>query len=550
MKIVVFTTDVTPLAGLPTSGTALRTYGLIQGLKAHGHEVITSVPKSALGNLLRSVDRVSLDSKTQAEIDLLERCAFDGSNQGALISEFSPDAILCGHWPAMTLQTKPSQAVIIDLAGPHLLERHYQGSANQLGAIMAKVGVVGAADYYIVSGPRQRLYFLSFLLRAQVPNAEKRIVTIPMPLDPHVPSRTQFSGDPNDFPRFVFGGVFLPWQDPSAALEQVAASVLQRNKGSLTLIGGAHPNYPIKEGVYAKLFQELGKNPRVVTKPLLPYAQFLDELSQADVAVDLMKWNLERELAMTIRSTTYLWAGVPVIYNDYADLGELIRRYDAGWCVSPSDRTQLAEVVERIVSDPALVMQKSANASRLARELFAWDRAVEPLLPFLSVSDRGKLRETDIIVDFPDSASFPLVDGTPVEQYFVCRIDGLSRVECRIATHGRSVASPVTFSLYEVPDGQPAAASAQNKRFLIAQKMAAPDSIVNNEWFALDVEPLRDSGGKTFLLRIESSSTTEASSASPWAVKGSPYPLIGFYYGSKPQEHAALCLRTTCQGAA
>ncbi len=546
MKIVVFTTDVTPLAGLPTSGTALRTFGLIQGLKAHGHEVITSVPKSALGSTLKNIDRASLDRTIQAEIDTLERCAFDGANQGALISEFAPDAILCGHWPAMTLQTKPSQAVIIDLAGPHLLERHYQGSPNQLGAIMAKMGVVGAADYYIVSGPRQRLYFLSFLLRAQVPNAEKRIVTIPMPLDPNVPSRTAYAGPENDFPRFVFGGVFLPWQDPSAALEQVAASVLERNKGSLTLIGGAHPNYPIKEGVYAKLFQELGKNPRVVTKPLLPYAQFLNELSQADVAVDLMKWNLERELAMTIRSTTYLWAGVPVIYNDYADLGELIRRYDAGWCVSPSNREQLASVIDSIVDDPAMVQRKSENASRLARELFSWDRAVEPLLPFLSVSDRGKLRETDIIVDFPDSASFPLVDGAPVEQYFVCRIDGLSRVECRIATHGRKVSAPLTFSLYEVPGGE----SGSSRRYLIAQKMAAADAIVNNEWFALDVEPLRDSGGKTFLLRIESQSTAESESASPWAVKGSPYPLIGFYYGAKPQEHAALCLRTTCQGAA
>jgi hypothetical protein len=147
MKFLVFTTDLIPLAGLPTSGTALRTFGLIQGLRAHGHEVVVSVPHSAAEGFKKNTDVASLSEAVQAEFKALLDLSFDVSNQPGIVSSISPDAVICGHWPAMTLSRKPSQAVILDLAGPHMLERHYQGMPNQAGAVLGILSAMAHADY-------------------------------------------------------------------------------------------------------------------------------------------------------------------------------------------------------------------------------------------------------------------------------------------------------------------------------------------------------------------------------------------------------------------
>ncbi len=548
MRILVFTTDVIPLAGLPTSGTALRTFGLIQGLRSHGHEVIVSVPRSAIQGLKKSADPKSFDAETRAIYEELRRTAFDSSNQNKLISEISPDAIICGHWPAMTLTTKPSQALIIDLAGPHMLERHYQEAPNQEGAILAKLTCLGNADHFIVSGPKQRLYFLSYLLRAGIRNPEQRIVEITMPLEPEQPSR--LPSNPELFPHFVFGGVFLPWQNPVFGLRTLSERLKKEDKGKLSLIGGKHPNYKLKEGVYTKVFKELSENPRVETKPMLPYAEFIENLRGFDVAIDLMSWNLERELAVTIRSTTYLWAGVPIIYNDYADLASLITEYDAGWCIPPDDEARLNETLTAIYQNPEMVAEKSRNALRLAKERFSWDKAVEPLLNYLVAPEFKRLRETDIIYDFPDSAEMPASKRKPIEQYFQCRVNGLSRVECRMATHNRTIDSALKVELFRVDaeysdSGKLIYSGPKN---LVHEEQIDGAALKNNEWLAFDFDPQSDSAGKTYVFRMEGESASADGSVSPWAVKGTPYPLLGLFYDGDEVPHASLCFRTTCAG--
>lgn len=535
MRILVFTTDVIPLPGLPTSGTAMRTWGLAQGLKSHGHEIVFSVPKSAIAGLERSTDLGTLPAAVRQEIGELRRLAFDPSNQSAVVSEVGPDAILCGHWPAVMFQTKPSQAVILDLAGPHLLERHYQGTPNHSAAVVGKLHAIAKADSYIVSGPKQRLYFLSFMLRAGVHDADKRISTITMPLPPNPQARAREAS--NAYPRFFFGGVFLPWQDPSWALEQVVSEVEQRHQGGLLLVGGSHPNYPIKSGIYDRLFQRLDRTAVVERKPMLPYERFLDELDRADVAIDVMKWNLERELAITIRTTSFLWSGVPVIYNNYADLSELIERYDAGWTVAPGDDRKLKGVFEEIYSDRSAVAKKSANALRLAADVFAWDRAVAPLLSRLQPQSRESARETDIILDFPDDAGLAITAASPIEQRFLARLDGLSRIECRMATHGRVPRKPLTATVFRVRDAS---------RELVHRTDAAPSSIRNNDWLTLDLPVLPDSAGQEFVLRFESQETDPEFAVCPWAVKGQPFPLLGVQRGVDALPYTSLCLRTTC----
>lgn len=548
MKFIIFTTDVIPIAGLPTSGTALRSWGLGQGLIANGHQVVYSVPSTALASLKKSISKQGIsDLSLVSIVKDLEANAFNPKNQARIIADHNPDAVICGHWPAMMLGHKPRVPLIIDLAGPHMLERHYQGTADAQNGIAAKLAVISTADYFIVSGRSQRLYFLSYLLRAEVPAAEKRIVTIPMPLDPAIVKRSiQYA--PGEFPKFIFGGVFLPWQDPTPGLNGVVEELDKRNRGSLQLIGGQHPNYPIAAGVYEKLFANLKKNPRVSCEPMLPYDAFLQKVLTADVAVDLMSWNLERQLALTIRSTSYLAAGLPVIYNDFADLSALIREYDAGWTVDPKDKSQLAAVFEEIYSDPEAVYAKAKNAKRLALDNFCWDTSISELLNVIDRPVSGRLRETDLIIDYPDSADLEITAQRPIKQFFCSRLSGLSRVEVRIATHGRNRFKPLTLELFEVDNHSPSARTLKtdNKSVSRARMHVQASSIQNNDWLTFDFDPIVDSAGKTFMIELRSEAQNSEEAISPWALKGSPYPLLALQHGSENLSHTAVCIKTSC----
>jgi len=548
VKVLVFATDTLPIAGLPTSGTALRTHGIVQGLRAHGHQVQVSVPRNAVAGLKRSFDLSALSSAVRQSLAELELLAFDSFNQSDIVDSIKPDAIICGHWPAMILQTKPTQALIIDLAGPHLLERHYQGSPNQDAAVLAKVAIVATADGYIVSGPSQREYFKSFMARAGV-NPEGRICTVTMPLSPEIPPpRANSIIADADYPRFIFGGVFLPWQDPALALRALGNELTEREIGSLTLIGGRHPNYKVNEGTYTQLFEELSANPRITTHPMLPFDRFSALLAEADVALDLMAWNMERELAMTIRSTTYLWAGLPVIYNDFADLAGVIKSYEAGWCLDPADPQALVDTLDQIYRSPEEVRRRSHNATKLARELFSWDRAVLPILELIERKPQLESRQVDIIVDSPENADFNVLASAPVCQFFVCRQDDLRRVEVRIATHSRWPISPLRVSLSEVQSSDYSGASLTPTvpQQLIMTQEFPPDQLNNNEWLVLQLPQALASRGKIYCLTLESSEPSIDHSISPWTVRANPFPLISFFYGGSKLDRAALCLRTIC----
>lgn len=537
MKFLIFATDVTPLPGVPTSGTALRTWGISEGLKAKGHEVHVSVPKSALKGFCRSKSFVEKREHLQNAVAQMEQLAFDTERQHHLVSEIQPDVIICGHWPAMALRLKPSQSLIVDLAGPHLLERHYQGSGQHLNAMLGKLSVIATADYFLVSGPSQERYFQSFMVRSGKRELSARTATVVMPMDPKLPRRGKRLPD---FPTCVFGGVFLPWQDPSWALRKLVTELESRDAGHLKLIGGKHPHYDVDEGQYRALFDELSSSARVSLLPMLPREKFSKELSTADVALDLMQWNLERELAVTIRTTSYLWSGVPVIYNDYADLSEHIRNYDAGWTLSPGDEQQLSSIFGEIFNNKDLVNRKGQNAQKLARDLFSWDRAVTSIEKLLERKTHDPT--LDIVLDGPESADFPLTK--PLSQRFLSRVDRLSAVECRMATHRLRPKGNITLRLFALGspnfDYQPANRDAPKK--LIVEKQLPAASIRNNDWVKLDFEPITSSVGQTFLFNLEA----EASEFSPWVYKSSPYPLLDLKYGEETVEDSCLCLRTTC----
>ena len=82
-----------------------------------------------------------------------------------------------------------------------------------------------------------------------------------------------------------------------------------------------------------------------------------------------MSWNLERELAFTTRTIEYLWAGLPVIYNNFSEISEYIKKYNAGWCIDPEDPNELAAILNEILADPHQLIELSMNAQKLGQRM-------------------------------------------------------------------------------------------------------------------------------------------------------------------------------------
>ncbi len=369
-RVLVISSDLLPYPGLPTVGSGLRAWGIGQGLLARGHEVLFSIPRAAL------TGREHL-----APPELLE-LAWEHHNLVSVVRSARPDVVVVSNWPLMAnIPTgKLGVPVVLDQAGPHLLEREFQNFGDPQANARMKISALQKADFFNCSGEMQFDYFKYWLTQAGWSEAEQQSLTgiIPFSISPDLPERR-----PDSELSFVYGGVFLPWQDPTNALSVLVNALERRNAGRLLFFGGKHPVYSVNTGIFEPLLANLQRSPRVVTSGIIPYDELISRYTCAHVAVDLMKYNRERELAFTTRTVVYLWCGLPVIYNNYSELSRYIAEYNAGWTLDPEDTAAIAAVIEEIIDNPAAVAERSQNAQRLVREALAWDKTITPIDEFI-----------------------------------------------------------------------------------------------------------------------------------------------------------------------
>ena len=370
-RVLVISPDLLPYPGLPTVGSGLRAWGLGQGLKSCGHEVLFSMPRASLNRFEKLVPPEIL------------RLAWEPHGMVDVVNTVQPDIVVVCGWGILEHLTQDPMfrvPVILDQHGPHMLEREYQNLGDWNSNAQAKICALQKADFFACAGEKQLVYFQLWLERAGWTEQERRERTaaIPISLSPDLPEH-----HPQDELTFVYGGVFLPWQDPANGLSTLVEVLERRNGGKLCLFGGKHPWIPIDTGIFDNLLMQLQKSPHVALLGTVPHNELITKYSYAHVAMDLMKRNRERDLAFTTRTVEYLWCGLPVIYNDYAELTDYIREYNAGWIVDPEDTEAIAAVLNEIFEHPEQVAERSLNAQRLVRERLTWDRTIDPIDGFV-----------------------------------------------------------------------------------------------------------------------------------------------------------------------
>jgi glycosyltransferase involved in cell wall biosynthesis len=366
-SVLVISGDSLPLSGYSTSGAGLRAWGLGEGLRSNGFQVDYAIPFLSWRDEIRLPDLGFAVHRWHPQT--VEK----------LISDTKPGAVLFCHWPAVQIRKRLDIPTIIDFHGPHILERLFQNFGDISSNAVLKIEALRKADFFVCAGAKQKLYFLSWLIMAGVDVTQECIHAVPVCLSPDLPLHT-----PVDEVEFVYGGVYLPWQNPFVGLTAVADVLQEKDAGLLRLFGGKHPVMPIDTPpIFRALEEKFTAHPRVRLEGFTARDKLIAHYQQATVAVDLMAYNYERELAFTTRTVEYMWCGLPVIYNNYAELSPLIREYEAGWVLDPEDRAGVEEVTRQILADPAEARRRGANAQQLVRDHLTWGKATQPLVTFL-----------------------------------------------------------------------------------------------------------------------------------------------------------------------
>ena len=382
-SVLVVANDMLPYPGQPVSGSGLRAWGLGEGLRGRGHDVRYAIPAA------------SADAGTpRGEHGPL---LYELPDLHQVLSRSGADVVVFQHWIGVGAAADLDIPAALDLHGPLMIETAFQRRPDVDPVELAKVKLDAfrRADFVTCAGPQQRFYFLTWLLLSGGDVTADAISVIPGSLPPESPEHEWPSQEVN----FVYGGMFLPWQDPSVSLVTLVSVLESEDAGRLDFFGARHPMYPdMDTPVLDQLERRLKESARVTVHGLWPRDRLLEHYRRSYVAIDLMRRNSERELAFTTRTAEYLWCGLPVIYNDYGELTSMIREYEAGWIASPEDVDTLRELLRKIVHDPAEIRRRSANARRLASERLNWARTTDPLDQFCRNPVRRRRSETSALL--------------------------------------------------------------------------------------------------------------------------------------------------------
>jgi glycosyltransferase involved in cell wall biosynthesis len=371
-KVLIFSGGIPPIhPDMPASGDGIRAWQICQGLKSCGFDTSLSLFQNTYQKYSHLLDPG------------YGKIAFypNAGSQLKIIKKVEPDVIVSIHWPNIYFD-ETDIPLVIDFHGPHLLERHFQKIKSSSVNFDEKIGRLRMGDFFTCAGKYQKYYFVAWLMKAGVLNvaSERILADIPVSFDPALPDidAEKFRKDVN----FIYSGFFLPWQNPFKSFGVLADVMDRKNRGTFDIYGGRHPITAMDTGAFDNFILKNKDNRSVRFNGVLSRRDLLEKYKRAHVALDLMSWNMERELAITTRTVEYLWSGLPVIYNNYSELSGYITRYKAGWCLDPENVGELRSVLEQIVDNPEQLYEYSLNAHRLVRENFTWDRTIKPLAEF------------------------------------------------------------------------------------------------------------------------------------------------------------------------
>lgn len=357
-----------PHADCPGTGGGLRSYMLGEALKARGHKIIYSLPQKCSDTAIPTIDESLCYAPSMG-------------NLGGIVTRCRPDIVLFSNWGLAAQAGELDVPVIVDINGALVLENHHRRHSVLLNDALTKIRALEKADLVIAGSHAQKHYLIAWGLMAGMHPDAFPIEVVPFSLPPRLPTPK-----PAQDPLAVMAGYNWPWLNGQGALKAVSAEMDALGHGRLMIYSGMPPYNDVLQGEDstgdAAGPLAVAHLPRVFIHDPVSFEQLTEVLTRCSFAVDVWKDNLERELAFSSRTVTYLWSGLPVLTSAKGHLAELIASYQAGWIVNGNDEPQLSKLVRSLLMNPEETAACGANAQKLVREHLTWDKTIDPLVQF------------------------------------------------------------------------------------------------------------------------------------------------------------------------
>lgn len=340
-----------PSPDQPVTGGALRASDIGAGLEAAGHTV-----------RLLSRDQDESGGFSSQE-DLYQKARAWG-----------PDRII-----AIQIEDAPTLAAVgapiaVDLYAPRVMEAVFDGSLRSTSVDTLKA--LAAGDVFLVSNPRQRWLWWGLLAMAGVDVRQDPTLWVPL-IAPNGPRRRI----PKN-PVFVAGGGSWPWQNPVPALKRILSHLDKRGVGKVVWYGG------VPEGAEAPWV--LPEHPRLETPGWVNREQLLKAFAGSSAAIDWMEPNPERKLAFSFRHAEYLGCGLPILTHPDSPLADVLG--DAGWAGN-----DIEGILDAVIDDATALRDRSRAARALARDQLSSDKALLPILDWVTSGHRYGHSPTDLL---------------------------------------------------------------------------------------------------------------------------------------------------------
>ncbi len=354
-RVVVACAGAVPGLDLPVSAAGLRSFGLAEGLRAHGFAVTVLVVEE--GARLRR----------EAAEDGVEVVKARGV--AARVEALGPAAVVAVDPLRLPrLSRGEGFTCVLDFCGPGLLEPAGDRSA-WMDERSRLVEEIGSADALTVTGAAKVPHYLAWALQTgrDVRKMPIRLVEFCLP----AAERERPGG--RDSLRLV---VFV-YQD---GLPGVADALLRHvGRGvTVSLVPTLQRSGAAAGSMGAGAFE--GRDGVQVLAPL-SFDELRSVLAQADLAVDLRGPGLAARYSSAAEAAVALASGVPVMHPSFGEMAAAMADYNAGWLLD--EAAGLDAVLGWLRDDVSRLRVKAEGAVRLAGSRLDPAGAVGPLVEII-----------------------------------------------------------------------------------------------------------------------------------------------------------------------
>jgi hypothetical protein len=434
MHIHVFAIDLLPLGGLKSSGGGLRSLQMIRGLEQRGIKVTYSLPAD------NSAVKEHWYQLSAAEREDAFSSWDKKRSHYNIIRKFQPDAAIY-MWPMLFIYPKSfksNHTVIFDINGLQNVEgalAESSASAAQpslRNSTIRYINKLSCADILISGSASQATYWST--AHSLLKDSFSGLTTIEIPYHPYkMPAALPYAiGEPT----FYITGSFLPWNTPENFLRHTVSVIREKGKGRIVVVGKPDPNFHHSGPLIAEL-NALKKTGFATIVDAMDYDSYSSMINGNGIAVDLNARTVERDLAVPIRSVTFLAHGVPLITNDYSAFAKELIKYNASWHIDPSHSDKFKKIIADIIdgAENANANLMSGNARKFVSEALDPGNGFNILLEKISIDRRKKVTPSKATRDsasisprarnfFNDRAKAPvvLICTDDVENFISVRI--------------------------------------------------------------------------------------------------------------------------------